>query len=107
MFQIFDSSVIQRRTYCFVSVTTHSVFISCYAADAKIRTLDSVKLYAHCPSCCVTYLSDYTIAYCVKFFATRIEYYAHVDTEFNSRLHSYIILPNCSNLLQGMRRLIT
>jgi len=104
MFHIFDSSAIQRRTYCFVSITTHLVFISRFAADlcsmirvslrAKIRTLDNVRLYAHCLSCCVTYLSDYTIPYCFKLFATRIVYYAHVDIELNSLLHSYIILPN-------------
>jgi len=115
MFHIFDSSAIQREL-CFVSVTTHLVFSSRFAADlcslirvslrVKIRTLDNVMLYAHCPSC-VAYLSDYTIPYCFKLFATRIAYYAHVDIEFNSLLHSYIILPNLSNLLQGMCRLLT
>jgi len=104
IFHIFDSSAIQRRTYCFVSITTHLFFSSRFAVDlcslirvslrATIRTHDNIRLYEHCPSCCVTYLSDYTIPYCFKLFATRIAYYAHVDTEFNSLLYSYIVLPN-------------
>jgi hypothetical protein len=98
MFNIFDSLVIQRRTYRFVSIQIHLVFISRFAADlcslirvllrAKNRTLDNVRLHAHCPYC-VTYLSDYTIPYCFKLFTTRIAYYAHVDMP--CLIHFYIV----------------
>jgi hypothetical protein len=114
MFHTFDSSKIKEdwllrfhfNTFSFRLSFRCSLFnLICALWWAKIRTFVNIRLLAHRPSRCVTYLSDYTIPYSFEIFSTSIAYCAHADTGINSLLHGYTVLPNWSNLLQGKRRL--